>query len=62
MTSSSHYCYYYYYYYYYYYSHQEQVRQHERRVEKYKELLADYYYRSDHVGIDWDEAKDELGG
>jgi hypothetical protein len=41
-------------------SHEEQVRVREKRCERYRELLADYYYRSDHVGIEWREAKEDL--
>lgn len=41
-------------------SFKEEQRIREKRFEKYRELLADYYYRSDHVGMDWEEAMDEL--
>ncbi|CAE7934304.1 unnamed protein product, partial [Symbiodinium sp. KB8] len=32
----------------------------EEDKERYKELLRDYYYRSDHVEIPWSEAADEM--
>lgn len=41
-------------------SYREEVRIREKRVERYKDLLIEYYYRSDHVGISWKEAQDEL--
>lgn len=40
--------------------HREEVRIREKRVERYKDLLIEYYYRSDHVGIAWKDAQDEL--
>ena len=46
---------------------EERIEEEEIRLEKerkfedrYLDLLDDYYYRSDHVGIKWEEAKREL--
>ena len=33
-----------------------------RRMERFEELLEDYFYRSDHVGTTWDIAKEKLRG
>ena len=41
----------------------EEIRREEkkqRRREAFQDLLMDYYYRSDHLDVTWDEAKREL--
>ena len=42
----------------------EELAAKEKRIRKYEDryldLLDDFYYRSDHVGIEWDEAKREM--
>jgi hypothetical protein len=39
---------------------EENRRETAKREARFIELLEDYYYRSDHVGITWEEAKDDL--
>jgi pre-mRNA-processing factor 40 len=39
---------------------EEERKQTAKREARFIELLEDYYYRSDHVGITWEEAKDDL--
>jgi hypothetical protein len=40
----------------------EQARERQKRKEdKYITLLEDFYNRSDHVGIQWEDAKQEIG-
>lgn len=39
---------------------EEEKREAAKREARFIELLEDYYYRSDHVGITWEEAKDDL--
>ena len=29
-------------------------------MDRYRELLEDYYYRSDHIDVDWEEAQEDL--
>lgn len=42
-------------------SHEEELRRKAKREERYKELLLEYYWRSDHIGTSWEEeAKDQL--
>lgn len=41
-------------------NHAEDQRRQRRREERFLRLLQDVYYRSDQVGITWDEAKKEL--
>jgi pre-mRNA-processing factor 40 len=36
---------------------EEEQRKLRRREERYIELMQDYFYRSDHVGLSWDDAK-----
>lgn len=38
-----------------------QDRQRERREKKLRGLLEDYFYRSDHVDIKWEQGKDKIG-
>lgn len=39
----------------------QQERQRERREKKFGDLLEDYFYRSDHVDIDWEQGRDKIG-
>ncbi|CAM9486636.1 unnamed protein product, partial [Ectocarpus sp. 13 AM-2016] len=39
----------------------EEERQRERREKKFGDLLEDYFYRSDHVDIDWEQGRDKIG-
>lgn len=38
-----------------------QERQRERREKKLRDLLEDYFYRSDHVEIEWEQGRDKIG-
>lgn len=39
----------------------EQERQRERREQKMRDLLEDYFYRSDHVEVQWeDQGRDKI--
>lgn len=38
-----------------------QDRQRERREKKLRDLLEDYFYRSDHVEVPWEQGKDKIG-
>lgn len=38
-----------------------QERQRERREKKFRNLLEDYFYRSDHVDVTWDEGLERMG-
>lgn len=37
-----------------------QERQRERREKKLHDLLDDYFYRSDHVGIEWEQGREKI--
>lgn len=37
-----------------------QERQLERREKKMRDLLEDYFYRSDHVEIEWEQGRDKI--
>ena len=39
---------------------EDELKEAKKLETRYIELLEDYYYRSDHVGISWEEAKDDL--
>ncbi|CAN0003939.1 unnamed protein product, partial [Laminaria digitata] len=39
----------------------EEGRQRERREEKMRDLLEDYFYRSDHVDVPWEQGRDKIG-
>lgn len=39
---------------------EEEQRIKQKREDRYLDLLDDYYYRSDHVGVEWEDAKEEL--
>ena len=41
-------------------NHEEENRRQRKREERYIELLQEYFYRSDHIGINWDSAKKML--
>ena len=38
-----------------------QERQRERREKKLRELLEDYFYRSDHIDVAWEQGRDKIG-
>ena len=40
--------------------HKEEQRRMVRKMERFSQLLEEYYYRSDHVGVSWSEAKKSL--
>jgi hypothetical protein len=40
---------------------EDEQRKQRKREERYVQLLEEYYYRSDHVGVPWDDAKVVLG-
>jgi hypothetical protein len=36
------------------------VRRQEKRRDRYRDLLLEYYWRSDHIDTDWKDAQDDL--
>ena len=40
--------------------HEEKLRRKKMREDRYLDLLEEYYYRSDHVGIPWKEAEYDM--
>ena len=40
--------------------HEEKMRRKKLREDRYLDLLEEYYYRSDHVGIPWKEAEYDM--
>lgn len=38
-----------------------QERQRERREKKLRELLEDYFYRSDHLDVPWEQGREKIG-
>ena len=40
--------------------HEEKMRRKKHREDKYLDLLEEYYYRSDHIGIPWKEAEYDM--
>ena len=41
-------------------AHEEALKKQRKREDRYKELLTDYYYRSDHLDTPWDEAMHDM--
>jgi hypothetical protein len=40
--------------------HEEETKYQRRREERFIDLLEEYFYRSDHIGVAWDDAKRAL--
>ena len=40
--------------------HEEKLRRKKMREDRFLDLLEEYYYRSDHVGIPWKEAEYDM--